>query len=74
MCLSPGMKILSLIFLYKLSGALLEPITDKRIVECLNGIGSVLNVLFITVMGIALMFFLTVTLIIGTGNASVMLR
>ena len=73
-CLAPGLKILSLMLLYKLSGALLEPITDKRIVECLNGIGSVLNVLFITVMGIALMFFLTVTLLIGTGNASVMLR
>jgi stage III sporulation protein AE len=72
--LSPGMKILSLMLLYKLSGALLEPITDKRISDCLNGIGSVMNVLFITVMGIALMFFLTIALIIGTGNASVMLR
>jgi stage III sporulation protein AE len=72
--LAPGMKILSLMLLYKLSGALLEPITDKRISDCLSGIGSVINVLFITVMGIALMFFLTVALIIGTGNASVMLR
>ena len=43
-CLAPGLKILSLMLLYKLSGALLEPITDKRIVECLNGIGSALIV------------------------------
>ena len=72
LCLAPGMKILALMLLYKLSGALLEPITDQRIVDCLDGIGSVLNVLFITVVGIALMFFLTVALIIGTGNASLM--
>ena len=72
LCLAPGMKILTLMLLYKLSSALLEPITDQRIVDCLDGIGSVLNVLFITVVGIALMFFLTVALIIGTGNASLM--
>ena len=72
LCLAPGMKILALMILYKISSALLEPITDQRIVDCLDGIGSVLNVLFITVVGIALMFFLTVALIIGTGNASLM--
>ncbi|HHY81451.1 MAG TPA: stage III sporulation protein AE [Clostridiales bacterium] len=74
LCLTPVIKIFTLMLLYKLSGALLEPITDKRIAECLNGIGGVLNVLLITVMGIALMFFFTVTLIIGTGNATMMLR
>ena len=74
LCIAPGMKILALMLLYKLSGALLEPITDQRIVDCLDGIGSVLNVLFITVVGIALMFFLTIALIIGTGNASLMVK
>jgi len=74
LCLAPGMKILALMILYKISSALLEPITDQRIVDCLDGIGSVLNVLFITVVGIALMFFLTVALIIGTGNASLMVK
>lgn len=74
LCLAPAVKIFSLMFLYKLAGALLEPITDKRIIECLNGIGSVLSILLITVFGIALMFFLTITLMIATGNTAVMLR
>ncbi|MBE3101116.1 MAG: stage III sporulation protein AE [Firmicutes bacterium] len=74
LCITPGVKILALMFIYKLSSALLEPVTDKRIVDCLNGIGNILNVLFITVIGIAIMFFMTITLIIGTGNISVMLR
>jgi len=74
LCLAPAVKIFSLLFLYKLAGALLEPITDKRITDCLGGIGNVLSILLITVLGIALMFFLTVTLMIGTGNTTVMLR
>lgn len=74
LCLAPAVKIFSLMFLYKLAGALLEPITDRRIIECLNGISSVLSILLITVLGIALMFFLTITLMIATGNTAVMLR
>ncbi len=74
MCLVPGIKILALMMIFKLSGALLEPITDPRITECLNNIGNLLTLLFVTVMGIAVMFFMTLTLIIGTGNISVMLR
>jgi len=73
-CLAPAVKIFSLLFLYKLAGALLEPITDERIVESLNGIGNVLSILLITVLGIAIMFFMTVALLIATGNTAVMLR
>ena len=74
LCLAPAIKIFSLLFLYRLVSALLEPITDNRITECLSGIAKVLSVLLITVLGIALMFFLTVALMIGTGNTSMMLR
>ncbi|MDD2503882.1 MAG: stage III sporulation protein AE [Clostridia bacterium] len=74
LCLAPAVKIFTLLFLYKLISALLEPVSDKRITECISGIAKVLSVLLITVLGIALMFFLTVTLMIGTGNTSMMLR
>ncbi len=73
-CLAPVVKIFCLLFLYKLTGALLEPITDKRIVDSLNGIGNVLSILLITVVGIAMMFFMTIALMIATGNIAVMLR
>ncbi|MGI6537396.1 MAG: stage III sporulation protein AE [Caldicoprobacterales bacterium] len=74
LCLAPAIKIISLLFLYKFAGALLEPITDERITKALNGIANVLIVISITVIGIALMFFLTITLIIGTGNTSLIMR
>ena len=72
--MAPAVKIFTLMFLYKLSGSLLEPITDKRIADCLNGTGNVLLVLLVTVLGIALMFFLTTALMIAAGNTAVMLR
>lgn len=74
LCLAPALKIFTLLLLYRLVSALLEPISDTRITDCLSGIAKVLSVLLITILGIALMFFLTVTLMIGTGNTSMMLR
>ncbi|NLN41649.1 MAG: stage III sporulation protein AE [Clostridiales bacterium] len=73
-CLYPILKILSLMAVYKLSSALLEPISDKRVVNCLNEIGSVLVILLVTLLGIAILFFLTIALLIGLGNITVMMR
>ena len=66
-------KILSLMAVYKLSSALLEPSSDK-VVNCLNEIGSVLVILLVTLLGIAMLFFLTIALLIGLGNITVMMR
>lgn len=73
-CLLPALRILVLLLLYKLAGALLEPITDPRISDCLNSIGNILTLLLVTVMSIAVMFFMTVTLLIAAGNLSFLLR
>jgi stage III sporulation protein AE len=73
-CLYPTLKIISLIAVYKLCGALLEPISDKRIVTCMNEIAGVLSMLFITVAGIAIMFFMTIALLVGVGNITIMMR
>jgi len=72
--LYPAIKILCLVFIYKLSGAILEPISNSRISACLNDIGDVLIVLFVTVTGVTLMFFLTIALLIGAGNITTMMR
>lgn len=73
-CLFPTLKIISLMAVYKICSALLEPISDKRIVNCLDDIGSVLIILFITVVGVAIMFFMTIALLVGVGNITVMMR
>ena len=73
-CLHPALKIISLIAIYKLCGALLEPISDKRVVTCMNEIAGVLSMLFITVAGIAIMFFMTIALLVGVGNITIVMR
>lgn len=73
-CLFPTLKIISLVATYKLCAALLEPISDKRIVSCLDEVGSILIILFITVVGVAIMFFMTIALLVGLGNITVMMR
>ena len=73
-CLFPTLKIISLVAVYKLCGALLEPISDKRIVTCLDEVGGILIILFITVVGVAIMFFMTIALLVGVGNITVMMR
>lgn len=73
-CIIPIIKILSLIFIYKIAGALVEPITNSKIVDCLNEISKSLIMLLATVTSVGVMFFIAVTIIIGAGNATVMLR
>lgn len=70
----PAMSVLSLIAVYKISGALLEPVTDERITDCLNGVGNVMTMLFVCIVGTAIMFFIVIALLIAAGNMTVMMR
>lgn len=73
-CLYPVLKILCVMAIYKLASAVLEPVTDKRIADCLNDIGNMMIIIAITVAGMAIVFFLAITLVIGVGNAATMMR
>ncbi|MCM8900898.1 stage III sporulation protein AE [Caldicoprobacter algeriensis] len=73
-CLYPVLKILCVMAIYKLASAVLEPVTDKRIADCLNDIGNMMIIIAITVAGMAIVFFLVITLVIGIGNAATMMR
>ncbi|ABR48649.1 Sporulation stage III, protein AE [Alkaliphilus metalliredigens QYMF] len=73
-CLIPMIKILALVIIYKLSAAIIEPIADKQLVDCLNSMSNSLVILFATVSSVAIMFFITITIIVATGNITVMMR
>lgn len=73
-CLVPMIKILALIVIYKLCAAAIEPIAQGQLVECLNQMSSSLVLLFATVSSVAIMFFITITIIVSTGNITVMMR
>jgi stage III sporulation protein AE len=72
--ISPALAILAHYFLFKLTGAVLEPITGGEMGKFVQDAADVLMMLFVAVMAAAIMFFVTTAVIIGAGNANIMLR
>jgi len=70
----PILKIISLVLIYKITAAVIEPIAQGPLVKCLNDMSNSLLLLFATVVSVAVMFFISVTIIIGAGNAALMMR
>lgn len=70
----PLLKIITLAFIYKLAGALIQPISDGQMVGCLNGLGNNLLLIFAAVATVGLLFFFAITIVVGVGNITVMLR
>lgn len=74
LCALPSLKILALIFVYKLAGALMQPIGAGQVADCLEHLAKSLTVLFAAVSVVGLMFFFAVTIVVGAGNMATMLR
>lgn len=70
----PIIKIVSLIVVYKFTIVVIEPIANIRIINCLTDISKSLTLVLATVAIVGIMFFIVISIIIGTGNATVMLR
>lgn len=70
----PVIKILSLVFIFKLSGVIIQPVGEEFIVRCLNDMANSLTLIFVTVASVAVMFFVAITVILSAGNVTVMLR
>jgi stage III sporulation protein AE len=73
-CIVPLLKILALIALYKLTCALIEPIAEKRITDCINQVAGSLTFIFGIAASVAFMFLITITVIISASNLSAMIR
>ena len=73
-CIMPILKIAAILFIFKVSSAVIEPISDSRIVDCLNDISKSLLFILSTVLAVGMMFFIAISIIINAGNMTVMLR
>lgn len=73
-CAFPVLKIISLIFIYKIAAAIAQPIGDKMISESLNVMSTGLIMVFLAVASVAIMFFFVIAIVIGAGDFSLMLR
>ena len=74
LCALPLIKLISLVIILKIAGALIQPMGDEKMAKCLDAMGNNLLLLFGAVLTVALMFFLIITMIIGAGSVALMLR
>ena len=73
-CVFPLIKIILMSLVYKFVGAVMEPVVDKRIVDCLSSVGNSLTLVFAAVFSVSVMFFIMITIIISTGRLVMMVR
>lgn len=73
-CCFPLVKMLSIILIYKISSALIQPILDNQIVQCINDMSNSLLIMMACVIGVGVLFFMSITVIMGVGNMTVMMR
>ncbi|MDD2212518.1 MAG: stage III sporulation protein AE [Clostridia bacterium] len=72
--LFPVIKILALAVVYRLAAALLQPLGDSLLANTLEEMAGCLFLTFAAVASVTIMFFMTITIIVGTANFTVMLR
>ncbi len=70
----PALKILSLIFIYKFSAAILQPLGQNPIIDALSLVGKNISYIFAALAIVSLMFFMALIILITIGNVSLMLR
>lgn len=73
-CAFPILKIVSLMLIYKIASAMIEPVGDKLLAGSLNTMGNSLTLIFAAVASVGIMFFFVIAIVIGTGDFSLMLR
>lgn len=73
-CIGPALRIAAMIFVFKISSALVEPLGLKELSDSLQDMSKSLTYIFASVASLAIMFFISIAIIVGAGNLTVMLR
>ncbi len=73
-CIGPVIKIVAMILVFRISSAMIEPLGQKELADTLQDMSKSLIFIFASVASVAIMFFMTVAVVVGSGNLTVMLR
>jgi stage III sporulation protein AE len=72
--IGPVIKIVAMILVFRISSAMIEPLGQKDLADTLQDMAKSLIFIFASVASVAIMFFMTVAVVVGSGNLTVMLR
>ncbi|NPV52544.1 MAG: stage III sporulation protein AE [Firmicutes bacterium] len=73
-CLHPIMKLLAVVVMYKVAGAVTQPLGDERLSGALNALGNGLMLVLVTVASVALVFFVCIAVVVALSNITVAIR
>ncbi|MFD2704307.1 stage III sporulation protein AE [Salibacterium lacus] len=73
-CAFPAIKVLVISFIFHFTAALVQPLGDGPLLEALSVLGKTVLSMFAALAAVSFMFFLALTLIIVSGNISLMVR
>lgn len=69
LCLVPLIQIAVITLAYKLTAAVIQPVSDKRIVECISGVGEGCRLLLKAVFASGVLFLLTIAIVAYTTSS-----
>ncbi len=69
-CIIPVIQIGMLTFFYKLSAAMIQPVADKRMVQCISSVGEGCQLLLKLIFTVAVLFLLTIAIVAVTTGKS----
>jgi len=67
--ISPLVKLLIMSFIYKLTSALIEPISDARLVKCITAAGDSLVLIMASLISVSVMFFIMISIMASAGKS-----
>ncbi|MGI6541817.1 MAG: stage III sporulation protein AE [Limnochordia bacterium] len=70
----PALKVFSVLFIFRLVTALIEPLSDERLVDALNSLAGSLTLVLACMLTVGLMFFISITILVSMGNVTTLVR
>ncbi|MCY6483753.1 stage III sporulation protein AE [Clostridium aestuarii] len=68
MIIFPLIKMLMMALIYKATSALIEPISDKRLVQCISSVGDSLILITSCLICVSVMFFIMIAIVASAGK------
>ena len=72
--LGPMLQTLAVTLIYRITAALLQPVADQDITECIHDFSGVLMLFFIVQLCVGAMFLLLIAQLVAVSSSTVMLR
>jgi stage III sporulation protein AE len=70
----PVLKLWAVVLIYKVVAAVIQPIVDRQVVEAISGLEGSLTLVLAALVTAGLMFFLIITVVVGLGNLTAVMR